>query len=178
MSVSKVKHKTTQLYIAAFISLSNKMQAHCHYASGPMGPLTVSLYSLTRFCFSDYVCLSFFDLYLFFCTWCMCLRFYTLGLIYCLVSLFTILLFSLNRSSINCFKDFRFSPEDLFCVFFLFGFNKLNLQVTFLTKFIILALDVWSDIEGCRQYTQSSCWLHFDRNGLKSRPNFLNGPVH
>lgn len=58
MSVSKVKRKTTQLYIAAFISLSNKMQAHCHYASGPMEPLTVSLYSLTRFCFSDYVCLS------------------------------------------------------------------------------------------------------------------------
>lgn len=28
--------------------------------------------------------------------------------------------------------------------FFLFGFNKLNLQVTFLTKFIILALDVES----------------------------------
>lgn len=75
----------------------------------------------------------------------MCLRFYTLGLIYCLVSLFTILLFSLNRSSINCFKDFRFSPEDLFCgFFFFFGFNKLNLQVTFLTKFIILALDVES----------------------------------
>lgn len=118
VSVSKVKRKTTQLCIAAFISLSNKMQAHCHYASGPMGLLTVSLYSLTRFCFSDYVCLSFFDLYLFFCTWCMCLRLYTLGLIYCLVSLFTILLFSLNRSSINCFKDFRFSPEDLFCGFF------------------------------------------------------------
>lgn len=28
--------------------------------------------------------------------------------------------------------------------FFFFGFNKLNLQVTFLTKFIILALDVES----------------------------------
>lgn len=47
MSVSKVKRKTTQLCIAAFISLSNKMQAHCHYASGPMGPLTVACFLFT-----------------------------------------------------------------------------------------------------------------------------------
>lgn len=51
MSVSKVKRKTTQLYIFQlvyiFISLSNKMQAHCHYASGPMGPLTVACFLFT-----------------------------------------------------------------------------------------------------------------------------------
>lgn len=104
VSVSKVKRKTTQLYIAAFISLSNKMQAHCHYASGPMGPLTVACFLFTPSLVSVSLIMSV-CLYLFFCTWCMCLRFYTMGLIYCLVSLFTILLFSLNRSSINCFKD-------------------------------------------------------------------------
>lgn len=38
-----------------------------------------------------------------------------------------------------------FSRGSFLWVFlFFFGFNKLNLQVTFLTKFIILALDVES----------------------------------